>query len=214
MMHGIEWLQRTVYKVEKRVWGGVTRFFNRSVFAGSGKLLGDHNVKMLLSSSSEISISDRLTLSDASYFNNKKASVILLEKESSIVITASASIYYGADIHIYRGGKLTIGKSFINCDCKISCFNSISIGDGCAISSDFTVMDSNAHELNGVREKRPVKIGNHVWIGTRVTILSGVTIGDGAVIAAGAVVTKNVPERVLAGGVPARIIKEHVSWNG
>ena len=34
------------------------------------------------------------------------------------------------------------------------------------------------------------------------------TIGKNAVVAAGAVVTKDVPDNVLVGGVPAKVIKE------
>ena len=46
-----------------------------------------------------------------------------------------------------------------------------------------------------------------VWIGANATVLPGVTIGDHAIIAAGAVVTKDVPAMMIAGGVPAKVIK-------
>ena len=51
---------------------------------------------------------------------------------------------------------------------------------------------------------------NDVWIGMDVILLGGVTIGNGSVIAAGSVVTKSIPENVLAGGVPAKVIKSLV----
>ena len=54
----------------------------------------------------------------------------------------------------------------------------------------------------------PVTIEDHVWIASRVTILPGVTIGRGAVIAAGSVVTKDIPPRSIAAGVPAKVIGE------
>jgi acetyltransferase-like isoleucine patch superfamily enzyme len=43
-------------------------------------------------------------------------------------------------------------------------------------------------------------------------ILKGVTMGNGAVVAAGAIVTKDVPERSLVAGVPAKVIRENVEW--
>ena len=55
---------------------------------------------------------------------------------------------------------------------------------------------------------KPIRIGKKVWIGSNAVITQGVTIGDGAVIAAGAVVTKDVPERTVVGGVPAKVIRE------
>jgi galactoside O-acetyltransferase len=54
----------------------------------------------------------------------------------------------------------------------------------------------------------PVHIGRNVWIGAGAVILPGITIGDNSVIAAGAVVTKDIPANVVAGGVPAKVIKE------
>ncbi|MDP5132071.1 MAG: hypothetical protein NWQ54_14400 [Paraglaciecola sp.] len=38
-------------------------------------------------------------------------------------------------------------------------------------------------------------------------ILPGVTIGRGSVIAAGSVVANDIPEMVLAGGIPAKVIR-------
>lgn len=47
----------------------------------------------------------------------------------------------------------------------------------------------------------------NVWLGANVTVLPGVTIGDGAIIAAGAVVTKDIPENMIAVGVPAKVMR-------
>ena len=50
--------------------------------------------------------------------------------------------------------------------------------------------------------------GSGVWIGARATILLNTVIGDGAAVAACACVTRDIPGNTLAGGVPARVIKE------
>lgn len=55
---------------------------------------------------------------------------------------------------------------------------------------------------------KPVIIGDDVWIGANAVILPGVKIGCHAVVAAGAVVTSDVPDHVVVGGVPAKIIKQ------
>jgi len=56
-----------------------------------------------------------------------------------------------------------------------------------------------------------VIIEDYVWLGSSVIVLPGVTIGRGAVIAAGAVVTKSIPPMCVAGGIPAKFIKERKS---
>ncbi len=60
----------------------------------------------------------------------------------------------------------------------------------------------------GHDEVKPVIIQQGAWIGANAIILPGVTIGYNSVVAAGAVVTKSIPAQVVAGGSPARILKE------
>lgn len=57
------------------------------------------------------------------------------------------------------------------------------------------------------RRSHKVTIGHDVWIGHGATLLPGVSIGNGAVIGAGAVVSRDVAPYTIAGGVPARLIR-------
>jgi acetyltransferase-like isoleucine patch superfamily enzyme len=52
-----------------------------------------------------------------------------------------------------------------------------------------------------------IVLEDDVWLATGVSVMAGVTIGRGTVVAAGSVVTKSLPPGVLAGGVPARVIR-------
>jgi acetyltransferase-like isoleucine patch superfamily enzyme len=54
----------------------------------------------------------------------------------------------------------------------------------------------------------PVILRRGCYLGAGALILPGVTVGEHAVVAAGAVVTRDVPPRVVVGGVPARVLKE------
>lgn len=119
----------------------------------------------------------------------------------------------GCHLAINDGATLTLGSGYINNNATIDCFSSITIGEGVAISSGVTLRDSDNHAVNGNPViSAPIVIEDHVWIGLNVTILKGVRIGRGAVIAAGAVVTRDVPANTLVGGVPAKVIKQDISW--
>lgn len=60
----------------------------------------------------------------------------------------------------------------------------------------------------GIEIAKPITVGNNAWIGAGSTVLAGVTIGDDAVIGAGSVVTRDIPPRTVAVGVPCRVVRE------
>lgn len=113
--------------------------------------------------------------------------------------------------HADCGKNIHVGKHvFINMGCKFQDQGGIFIGDGTLIGHNVVLATLN-HAMSpkdrGTMLPSPIHIGTNVWIGSNATVLPGVTIGDGAVVAAGAVVTKDVPENVIVGGVPARVIR-------
>jgi acetyltransferase-like isoleucine patch superfamily enzyme len=140
--------------------------------------------------------------------------VLKMQRNSKINVTGEFIFYSGHHIIVMEGAKLNLGSGYINRNARIHCFREITIGQNVSISENVTIWDTDAHEIVGKEslKTQPVSIGNHVWIGNNVTILKGVSIGDGAIIAAGAVVNKDVPANCLAGGVPAKVIKENVAW--
>ena len=109
------------------------------------------------------------------------------------------------------GKNITVGKNvFINSGCHFQDQGGITIGDGVLIGHNVLLATLN-HDFSpknrSTLHPAPIVIGENVWIGSNATVVPCVTIGNGSIIAAGAVVTKNVPENVVAGGVPAKIIK-------
>lgn len=108
------------------------------------------------------------------------------------------------------GKNIHIGRNvFINMGCKFQDQGGIFIGDGALIGHNVVLATLNhafSPEDRGSMIPAPIHIGKNVWIGANATVLPGVTIGDGAIVAAGAVVTRDVPERTVVGGVPAKMI--------
>jgi acetyltransferase-like isoleucine patch superfamily enzyme len=142
-------------------------------------------------------------------------SVMVVRKKGKLEVKGNFKIFSGAKVFVNQDASLVLGSGYINSNLNLHCFKQIEIGDDVAIADNVTIRDSDNHFLlnNGNHEvTKPIRIGNHVWIGMNVTILKGVTIGDGAVVAAGAVVTRDIPEKCLAAGVPAKVIKENVVW--
>lgn len=169
-----------------------------------------------------IKSSARLNISKGIFFLNKfmqkpepYIGVLKMCDTSEINVENDFIIYPGHHIVVMKNAKLNLGSGYINRNARIHCFKEITIGKGVAISEHVTIWDTDAHCIEGNENSfmQPVHIGNKVWIGANVTILKGVSIGDGSVIAAGSVVTRSIPANCLAGGIPAKVIKENVAWS-
>ncbi|WP_233532124.1 acyltransferase [Paenibacillus alkalitolerans] len=120
---------------------------------------------------------------------------------------------WATQVTVEKGAVLSIGDDvFINAGCGIAATKEIHIGNHVRIGPRTSILDSDYHQLDADvpldRLHRPIIIEDNVWIGTRCTILPGVTIGKNSVIAAGSIVNKDIPPNVVAGGVPAKIIRE------
>jgi maltose O-acetyltransferase len=111
----------------------------------------------------------------------------------------------------HKGAMLTVGQStYINYGTSISAHDRVSIGRHCQIGNYTLIMDNDYHDMRDhlqLGASKPIEIEDDVWIGARVTVLKGVRIGAGSVIGAGAVVTKDVPPRCFAAGVPAKVVR-------
>jgi acetyltransferase-like isoleucine patch superfamily enzyme len=66
----------------------------------------------------------------------------------------------------------------------------------------------------GYAARAGIRIGNDVWIGAGATILKGVHVGEGSVIGASSVVTREVGNREVWAGNPARKIRDRFESDG
>lgn len=122
---------------------------------------------------------------------------------------ASATIEFGVlfsragaeiDEHVYIGPRCHIGLVHLERDVLLGPAVQIPSGARTHGTSDAS---SPIREQAGVRTR--LRIGAGTWIGAGAIVLADV--GRDAVVGAGAVVTEAIPDRVLAAGVPARVIK-------
>lgn len=115
-------------------------------------------------------------------------------------VSISSAVEIGEGTVITAGNILTVN---------------IVIGRHCTINLDCTighdvVIEDFSSLMPSVNVSGNVTIKRLTNIGTGVQIIQGLTIGAETIVGAGAVVTKDIPDRVIAVGAPAKAIKENI----
>ena len=128
-----------------------------------------------------------------------------------------APFYCDHGFNIFIGDNFYANTGLIILDqCPVRIGNHVFIGPRVGIYCATHPIDAMVRNLL-LEGGKPVTIGDNVWIGGGVNICPGVSIGNNTIIGAGAVVTKDIPENVIAGGNPCRVIRkitqeDHEYW--
>jgi len=108
----------------------------------------------------------------------------------------------------------------VGADCKISSHtficsgvhieDGVFVGHGVTFTNDLLPRAVNVEgslQTDADWEMVNTRVRRGASIGSGATILGGVTVGEYAMVGAGAVVTKDVPDRAVVVGNPARVIR-------
>ena len=88
--------------------------------------------------------------------------------------------------------------SYINAKYGVVIEDNVQIGSHCSIYSLSTIDDKTGK----------VTLKNNSKIGSHSTVLPGVTVGKNSIIGAHSLVTSDIPDNVIAFGVPAKVIRK------
>jgi acetyltransferase-like isoleucine patch superfamily enzyme len=116
------------------------------------------------------------------------------------------------DVVIRIGARCNIGRGS-----HVVGHRAIEIGDDVTTGPYVYITDQN-HVYADVTtpiadqwpEEDPVSIGRGCWLGANVIVLPGARIGDHVAVAAGSIVRGALPDRCVAAGAPAKVVRQYV----
>lgn len=124
------------------------------------------------------------------------------------------------NFRLWRNSKISIGEKTTSNGILVICDKSEFIcGEDCMFSENILVQTADQHgivDLNTgeiINDKfKSITLGDHVWLGRQCVLTSGSSVGSGSIIGTASTVTSIIPDKTIAVGVPARIIKENHTW--
>ena len=108
--------------------------------------------------------------------------------------------------HVFIENDVVIGDR-VTIKCGVQIWDGLRVADDVFIGPNATFTNDLNPRSRQNFELLTTTVEQGASIGANSTILPGVTIGSGAMVGAGAVVTKDVPEKAVVFGNPAKIIR-------
>ena len=171
----------------------------RNVTFGAGVVLR-HPAKIRLGD--DVAVDDLVVL-DAKGETNRGISIgngvflgrgtILSCKDGDIVLGDHVNVGFHSEI--FSGSSVTVGAYGL-----FAAYTYL-VGGG----HDFDA--SGVPVVEQTRRSKGITLGENVWLGTGAKVMDGVRIGRDVVVGAGAIVTEDLPDGVVAVGVPARVVR-------
>jgi acetyltransferase-like isoleucine patch superfamily enzyme len=150
-------------------------------------------------------------------------SLVKISGNNNEVVLKANSYVSGAELWVENNGCILEigGGTFVGHHSHLACTedgSKLIIGGDGMISSYVQVRTGDSHSIvdmegNRINHPQSVIIGNHCWIGEGAKVLKGVKLEGDDVVSTGAIVTKSFGKNVLLGGIPAKVIKENVTWD-
>lgn len=118
------------------------------------------------------------------------------------------------NVHLKGTDKLIIGDNvYLATGVWLNAMGGMHIEDD-VVMAPYVVISTGVKQYrqNSVRfggtVLEPVNIGKGTWLAAHVVVRAGVTIGKGVLVTGNAAVTKDIPDNVMAGGVPAKVLHQ------
>ena len=158
----------------------------------------------------------KIGFGDVGHYDRKRSRSIW-QVSGTVIFGGKANIGHGSKLSVR--GHLNIGADFnMTAESTIVCAKEIRFGDGCLLSWDILVMDTDEHSLYNKENERinpdkAILVGDHVWIGCKCVLLKGAEVPDNTVVAAGTMLKSAFAGNYqVLGGNPPTVLKQEVHW--
>lgn len=139
---------------------------------------------------------------------------ITLLRVAGADICASVTIGPGVRVIEPEGLVMRSGSSVAR-DAVLDARGGLTLRENCLIGFESVLLTSthNATHVGVPIQKQgmfaqPIVVGERAWLGARVFVLPGCDIAEDAIVATSSVVTRHIPARTIAAGIPARNLKK------